>query len=847
MLRPGVCRALVFLFGILPTAGASCLAAVETAADSVVVRPIGPDYGARWLHRALFGRDYRDLWTTPIALPVLDFATFGGGLTAVSRGGGRQTTSLRLRAADGNEYYFRSIDKNPAANLPPELRGTVVASVVKDQISATLPGAPLVVAPLLAAAGVLHGEPSLYILPDDPALGEFRDLAGLVGILEPRIAEGWQGATEVIGGDELFTRLAAGPDDRVDVRAFLKARLLDVLVGDWDRHRDQWSWARFGDDLPRRWVPIPRDRDYAMVHYDGLVLGVARLKLPQLLQFNPKYDQVLGLTWNGRELDRRFLMEPQAAVWDSVVAEIQAAVTDTVIAAAVRRLPPPYQALCGNRLTETLRTRRDTLAAVAHRFYAMLLAEAEVHATDGDETAVVTALDPRTVEVEVYRRDHPGAARPFFARRFSRDDTREVRLFMGAGRDTVCIAGAVRPDLTLRVVGGDGADVLLDPSGLGGPRMYDEDPGTVVTGGVRLDRSRYTPPPKRYATEIPARDWGHDTEPAGVLTAGPDIGVLVGIGRTYTKYGFRKLPYASQHRWRIGYATEPSSFRADYRGRFRRLNSPRITQLSLRASGIDVIRFHGFGNDVPATRSTEYYRVTQDQFGASLSLVSPVGARGELTVGPVAHYVSTDDVADRFLTTLDPYGSGHFGQVGARLDISLASQGRASPTQPLLNLAFGGSVYPPWWDVARTYGEAHADAAGFFRLAAPLAPALQLRAGGKILWGPYPYFDAAFIGDQATVRLGRENRYAGDASSYGSSELYFTLGRVFLGAPSDFGIFGLADTGRVYLEGESSRTWHTAAGGGVWLSILDRTNTIRLAIASSEERTAFYFQGGFGF
>ena len=549
MLRPGVCRAIVFLLGILPTAGASCLAAADAAADSVVVRPIGPDYGARWLHRTLFGRDYRDLWTTPIALPVLDFATFGGGLTAVSRGGGRQTTSLRLRAADGNEYYFRSIDKDPAANLPPELRGTVVASVVKDQISATLPGAPLVVAPLLAAAGVLHGEPSLYILPDDPALGEFRDLAGLVGILEPRIDAGWHGATEVIGGDELFTRLAAGPDDRVDVRAFLKARLLDVLVGDWDRHRDQWSWARFGDDLPRRWVPIPRDRDYAMVHYDGLVLGVARLKLPQLLQFNPKYDQVLGLTWNGRELDRRLLMEPQAAVWDTVVAEIQAAVTDTVIADAVRQLPPPYQALCGARLTEALRTRRDTLAAVAHRFYAMLLAEAEVHATDGDETAVVTAVDPRTVEVEVYRRDHPGAARPFFARRFSRDDTREVRLFMGGGRDTRPHAGTrgrTSRCASWAATATTSSWICRATSAV--PGCTTRIRGTVVTGGAPLDRSRYTPPPKRTATEIPPRDWGHRSLPASLVVTGPDIGLLFGVGRTYTTYGFRKLPYASQHR-----------------------------------------------------------------------------------------------------------------------------------------------------------------------------------------------------------------------------------------------------------------------------------------------------------
>ena len=130
---------------------------------------------------------------------------------------------------------------------------------------------------------------------------------------------------------------------------------------------------------------------------------------------------------------------------------------------------------------------------------------------------------------------------------------------------------------------------------------------------------------------------------------------------------------------------------------------------------------------------------------------------------------------------------------------------------------------------------------------APLEPTLFVRLGGKKLWGPYPYFDAAFIGGNGTVRLGRENRYAGDASTYATAELRLVLGRVFLGVPGDVGVFGLADAGRVYLEGEDSRMWHGAAGGGVWVSVLDRTNMMSLAIAKSEERTALYFQAGFGF
>jgi hypothetical protein len=65
--------------------------------------------------------------------------------------------------------------------------------------------------------------------------------------------------------------------------------------------------------------------------------------------------------------------------------------------------------------------------------------------------------------------------------------------------------------------------------------------------------------------------------------------------------------------------------------------------------------------------------------------------------------------------------------------------------------------------------------------------------------------------------------------------------------PTDVGIFGLADVGRVFLEGESSDTWHSAFGGGVWLGFLSRANTLSAAIAKSKERTRLYLQAGFGF
>jgi hypothetical protein len=165
----------------------SGLAAQSPSTRVDTLQAPGPGYGAGGLHQFFLGKEYRSLWTTPVSVPVLDLHSFAGGLQPVSKGGGQQTKSLLLSARDGRQYFFRSVDKDPSATLPPELRGTVAASVVRDQTSSAFPTAPPVVNRLLAAAGILHGKSHLFVLPRS-GLGEFQaEFGGLMGFLEERI------------------------------------------------------------------------------------------------------------------------------------------------------------------------------------------------------------------------------------------------------------------------------------------------------------------------------------------------------------------------------------------------------------------------------------------------------------------------------------------------------------------------------------------------------------------------------------------------------------------------------------------------------------------------------------
>lgn len=822
------------------------------AQGATLTKPAGPQYGAGSLYRFLFGREYRGLWTAPITVPVLDLATFEGGLTPIGRTGGQQTRTLRLRNPDGREFFFRSIDKDPSGALPPELRGTVAEEVVRDQTSSALPSGPLVAARLLAAAGVLHDETRLVILPDDSLLGEFRPaFAGVIGTLEQAVGgpagAHWGGALEIIGSDTLQARVRAGPGDRVNSRAFLKARLMDLLMGDWDRHRDQWRWARLNSDQPRLWHPVPLDRDQAFVKYDGLLLGLGRQVAPQLTNFGSAYPNVTGATWNGRDLDRRYLVGLERPVWDSVAAELQTALTDAAIDSAVAVLPPPHDRMVGSWLAASLRGRRDQLPRAAGQYYRLLAREVDVHGTEQAELAALTREADGTSTLTLALRE-PERSAPYLVRRFRPDETREIRLFLGGGADSAVTRGA-GGGITVRILAEGEQAALVDSSTGGQDRFYNPDAVSSRTGGFEsaIDRRRWAPPANPNPRALPPRDWGRRTQWSLWGSFGPDLGLLVGAGPTFTDYGFRKLPFASRHRFRAGFATGPGSYRAEYRGEFRRENSGVAAELLLRASGIEVIRFHGFGNETRISGNNEFYRVTQDQYRIAPSLQVPLSSRLTLAVGPTLTYVSTDDRPNRYLATVNPYGVGNFGEIGARAALRFDSRNRPTAATRGLSLVLAGAVHPAWWDVAETFGELAGETRVFLSPPLPLDPTLAIRAGGRKLWGAYPYFEAAFIGGPSTVRLGRENRFAGDASAYGSVELRLRLGRSFILMPADMGVFGLADMGRVWLEGESSNTWHEAVGGGIWFGFLSRANTLSLAVAASDDRTAVYLQAGFGF
>lgn len=136
---------------------------VAQQAGEAVTVVAGSQYEAGGFHRFLFGSGYRDLWTMPIEVPVLDLENEAGGLEPLMVVGNLQTLGLALRGADGKSYTFRGVHKDLARVLPEELRDTAIADMVQDMLSASVPGAGLAAIPLAVVAGVRQPTPRLVL------------------------------------------------------------------------------------------------------------------------------------------------------------------------------------------------------------------------------------------------------------------------------------------------------------------------------------------------------------------------------------------------------------------------------------------------------------------------------------------------------------------------------------------------------------------------------------------------------------------------------------------------------------------------------------------------------------
>ena len=820
----------------------------------------GPFSNSR-MTRISFGAGYREAWAAPATFPVLDLGTEAGGLTPVKRGGGLQTTSLRLQGENGKQYGLRLLEKSGLAQVPRELRDGAVADVVRDQRAAANPYSVLVAAGLADALGVLYQEPKIVYIPDDPRLGRYREtFANRLALFEVRADDdvsdvpGLLGAADVVSAQKLREEMAEDQDHRVDQRAYLRARLLDAILGDWDRHQDQWRWNAYepgeldptlaGDAATKGKIyrPIPRDRDFAFFRPGGIMGFFLAYSDSRFEPYGPDFTDTYGLTFNGYKQDRRFYNELTRGDFEAVAREVQAALTDRVIADAVARVPPSVQEIEGDFWRESITSRRDDLLEFASELYE--LHSPVVDVVGSNERELYTATHDAGGRLEVVVRSYKGGepGRELYRRTLDPRETREVRIYGFAGRDRFEVRGD--GPIRVRIIGGGGEDEVQSEAS--GVFVYDTEQGAEIEGRVRDRRSgdarvnRYEPGSYRPT----------NVTMAPFLGVNPTDGVILGASRMYIVSGFHLDP-AATHMLYANVALGTGGLQVGYDGRMREAIRTFDLDVEAIASTPRYVRnFYGLGNDTRLV-DQEFARTQLARIGGQALLGGELGQGLRFSIGPTVRYADarrdTLQGAGFPQSTLAPEAfeaQAHAG-AAARLTLDLASGG----VNPQQGVRFGvhGAGYGGLTEAAGSYGTLGGEAVAYVPLAYGPQLTLALRTGADHRFGDFPFFDGAVLGGANALRGFRRERFTGQTAAFAGAELrtkLFDLGTYV--APIEIGALAFGDAGRVWDSGEGGGVLtdlHTGFGGGLWFGFLDFA-TANLTVARGEE-TLVTFGAGF--
>jgi hypothetical protein len=818
----------------------------------------GGDYRIGGITKVLLGTHYRSTWTQVVDAPFLNLKTDKSGLKVYEKGGGRQTTSLKMKGGDGREYVFRSVDKQPTRVLDANLKETIISEVLQDATSMQHPYGAMAICTMLDQTEILHASPKLFIIPDDPSLGPFRkDYAGLFGMLEEKpinpkkVAQPFGEADEILQSFKMIREQYNDHNHRIDYKEYAQARIFDILVGDWGRHQDNWKWAGYEQEEGMVYRPIPRDRDHVFSRWDGLLPYLADRKWGKASgeNFDYKLHDIRSLTWQTRHSDRFWLNEASRQDWIDAAAYIQGRITDEVIDDAVRNMPPETLELSGLEIANKLKQRRIDLLEYAEEYYELLAQEVDV--VGSNERERFTALRQVDGSVEVSMFDIPkstmDAPKKIYHRVFYPKETKEIRLY-GLGDDDVFeISGESQKSIRIRVMGGPGVDDVSDLSAVnsGGKRTFvyeNNDKSQIDLGsdGKQIfnqdpnlydyDRTRFA-----YNRYGPMLSLGfNSTEGFGVMS-----------GLRFTNQKFGKKDFSSKHSIKGKVTTEGIAL-LSYNGRYRHVIGK--WDLTVKGGIADVsefLRFYGNGNGAEILNESgdlSFFETGLKNAHASVGLLRDFWKRSSLSLA--LHYenntnaqISTE-LENSLAEGVTGLGDANLaeGIIGLDLDFRNRSTVASKGMRFWIQQQFGVNTVETDKDyfILRASLENHAT----FKVFSPWTLSLKANASTSSGEDAIPFYHRVFLGQNSGLRGYQNNRFTGQSTASFNSELRIPLSRIKNSiVPLIIGVKGFYDVGRVYSDADVNDDLAMGYGAGIFLIPFSESIAINISYGMSDEES----------
>lgn len=817
-----------------------------------------PKFGAGPIKKLFLGSQYRDMWTTPVEAEVIDLESKLGGLTPIKKGGGMASNSLRMEVEDGKHYILRSIKKDYTKLLPPSFKNLKIIDVLADQNSASHPYNALVIPKLSAAAGVYFTTPKLVYLQNQNALGNYNSqFAEELYLLEERPSGDWSEAAqfgnseEIIGYTDLLDILVEKKNHFIDQPWVLKSRIFDLLIHDWDRHDDQWRWAKFDEGNKNIYRPIPRDRDQAFYKFVGIIPRyISTFVQKNFKTMKGDLKDVKHQSLNARHFDRYFLNDLEWTEWETIIKQMQSDIKDEDIDEAMKDFPKEILSLnFDEELAALLKERKSNLLKIGKRLYTEINQEVEITGSDNDNEFEIIRYDNGNVNVRYFEESKKAGKLEKYERTFYPEETKEIRLYGLRGKDKFDITGADNSAIAIRIIGGEDKDKVTNNSQGKKIYVYDEPDGITTKGKLmdmtsdelminQYDRNAFT-----YDTNFPFVSIGNSV----------DDGWWFGGSMTWVNHGWRRSPYKSKNQFAFSFAPgSRNTLLVQYSSHL----PDRIGKLDL-APQINVNfpyyeNFFGLGNQSENNLELpiEYNWVRMQDVSIEPLMRANLGKAVQLDFGPLYQYrnilLTEDRVSEDPILgfSADELDSRHY--LGAKLDFQIEAVDAVNfPTNGFkLNVGLS-SLY----ETSKDEDVQSIDVASmqYFKIFNNPKLVFANQFGYHKTFGDRQFYHYQAIGNQRGLRGFRNERFRGHAAYYHNMDLrlkLFSWNNTIL--PMDVGMIGGYDYGRVRLAGIEGGKWHSSQTIGLWFEILGAV-VVQPYYSFNDEQNTFSVSTGFNF
>jgi len=818
-------------------------------------------------YEVLWGKHYREEYGLEVLAPMAILDTLYGGLTPIKRGGGNQSVSLRLVDKKGQQWVMRALKKDAVQFLQinayqqkyikEDLKNTFIESFIEDVYTTTHPYASFIMPTLSASIGVNHTQPKLFYVPKQHTLGVYNEGYGDgLYMIEEHVGdtqverENFGKPKTIISSLELFDKLRKKPNHKVDEKAYVRARLFDMVLGDWDRHQDQWRWAKFeGENKEKIYKPIPRDRDQVFSSYDGLLLRLLTRLVPTIRKMQTYTPEIRNLKWhntNGSAVDVALIKTMSLDNWQYEANFIKENLTDDVIDEAFELFPETVKNDELERVKNTLKYRRDHVCDIAKEYYGVLNKCVVLTATNSKDKIKITRLEKGRTKVTFSQKK-----KEYFNHVYEKSITKEIWIYALDGDDKIKVEGVDNSAIKINIIGGQNNDTYEVSNGKN-ITIFDYKSKDNNVEKARMAKLRLL---DNY--DINVYDYHKKKERINqfmpVIGTNKDDGFFVGVNNTITFKNFRQKLFSHKHNIKANYFVSNNGYDLGYLGEYANIFNKMNIQLGIHYTSPNyATNFFGFGNETDVEKDEDnlaFNRVKLARFKTSLGIVKHGKQGSELSWLATFESNRVENTPNRYIGTegAEPNVFERKNFMGSELNYRFKNYN--DNAYPTLGMSFQFKV---GWklnieETKRSFGYVEPSFSFIHKLTNNERFVLANKTKAHVLIGEnFEFYQGATIGAEDGLRGFRFQRFTGNTSFYNSMDVRYNFRKFKSGfAPMNLGFYTGFDLGRVWLKGESFQKWHNSYGGGLWLKIAEMA-TANIGVFNSVEDTRISFGLGFG-